>query len=87
MRRICLIFSVVVVLALPAVARATSGWMPPLPNGSWPAERTSAPLALLARARVSSVHELPRTGGDPGLIALAGAGLLLAGAGLRLGRR
>ena len=37
-----------------------------------------------SRATASGRHELPRTGGEPGLIAALGAGLLLTGAGVRL---
>jgi LPXTG-motif cell wall-anchored protein len=38
----------------------------------------------LASQQSTSSGELPRTGADPGLIALLGAGLILTGAGLRV---
>jgi LPXTG-motif cell wall-anchored protein len=38
----------------------------------------------LASQQSTSSGELPRTGADPGLIALFGAGLILTGAGLRV---
>ena len=37
-----------------------------------------------SHATASGRRELPRTGGEPGLIAALGAGLLLTGAGVRL---
>jgi LPXTG-motif cell wall-anchored protein len=38
----------------------------------------------LASQQSTSSGELPRTGADPGLVALLGAGLILTGAGLRV---
>jgi LPXTG-motif cell wall-anchored protein len=38
----------------------------------------------LASQRSTPSGELPRTGADPGLVALLGAGLILTGAGLRV---
>jgi LPXTG-motif cell wall-anchored protein len=38
----------------------------------------------LASSQSTSSGELPRTGADPGLVALLGAGLILTGAGLRV---
>ena len=57
-------------------AEGTSG------NGS---HSNSAPSGeQLASQQSTSSGELPRTGADPGLIALLGAGLILTGAGLRV---
>jgi hypothetical protein len=72
-------------LAAPASAagaRGIPGWMPPLPGGGARTSRLPTELALLARTRVSSAARLPRTGGAPGLLALTGLGLVLAGSGV-----
>jgi hypothetical protein len=85
MRRLCLATFLCAALLLPGTARAAaSDWKPPLPHPS--STRLGGELTLLARARASarvSPAELPRTGGAPGLLALAGLGLLLTGAGVR----
>lgn len=72
-------------LLLPTAASAArTVWMKPLSRTAESTARLSRQLALFARARASGkTPELPRTGGDPGLIALAGLGLALVGAGIR----
>jgi hypothetical protein len=51
------------------------------PQSSQPAP---APAPAPATAAQAGQPQLPRTGTDPGLVGLAGAGLLMAGMGLRL---
>jgi hypothetical protein len=51
------------------------------PQSSQPAPAPAPPPATAAQ---SAQPQLPRTGAEPGLVALAGAGLLMAGVGLRL---
>ncbi len=77
--------AITVALLLPTAASAArTVWMKPLSRTTESTARLSGQLALLARARASGkTPELPRTGGDPGLIALAGLGLGLTGAGMR----
>lgn len=85
MHRICIALTVAAALLLPSAASAArAAYMPPLSRTSESSARLSSQLVLLARARASvKAPELPRTGGDPGLTALAGLGLGLTGAGLR----
>ena len=51
-------------------------------NGS-PSNSTASGEQLASQSSTSS-GQLPRTGADPGLVALLGAGLILTGAGLRV---
>jgi hypothetical protein len=92
MRKIAIAIAIAATLSLPSAAGAArTGWKQPLSRTGDSAARLSGQLALLARARAGgtvaevppAVPELPRTGGAPGLIALAGLGLCLSGAGLR----
>lgn len=85
MRRICLVVSIAAALLLPSAASAArTVWMKPLSRTTESTARLSGQLAVFARARAGvKAPELPRTGGDPGLIALAGLGLCLAGTGAR----
>ena len=53
-------------------------------GGSSEVGQSSAATASDAAAQGASSRQLPRTGGEPGLVALLGAGLVAGGAGLRL---
>jgi hypothetical protein len=85
MRRICIVTSIAAALLVPSAAGAAGAkWMPPLSQTADSAEKLSGELAVFARARASvKTPELPRTGPDPGLIALCGLGIGLTGAGMR----
>lgn len=57
----------------------------PAPAPEEPAQQSPAPAPAPAPATASqAAPQLPNTGAEPGLVGLAGAGLLLAGIGLRL---
>lgn len=57
-------------------------------GGPPPIDKDGGGPGIAPVVQTLSATELPLTGGDPGLVALAGAGLLLAGAGgRRLSRR
>jgi hypothetical protein len=85
MRQVCIAVCLVAALLLPSAAGAARAkWMPPLSRTADSSARLTGELADLARARASvKTSELPRTGADPGLIALLGMGLGLTGAGMR----
>jgi hypothetical protein len=76
------VLSVAVALALPGSAAASPRALIALRDGRHWAP-TQNPVALATPTAPSAAASLPRTGGAPGLVALAGVGLLLLGTGLR----
>jgi hypothetical protein len=82
---IALAVAAMLVLAAPAMAAGQAGanrrypQVTPMPPGV----SSAHPRARAATTR-SPAATVPRTGGQPGLVALLGAGLVLTGAGLKL---
>jgi|ERR687895_1855669 outer membrane biosynthesis protein TonB len=56
----------------------------PAPEQEQQPAQPSQPAPAPATAAQAGQPQLPRTGADPGLVGLAGAGLVMAGVGLRL---
>jgi hypothetical protein len=53
-------------------------------GGSAQAAQSAGTTQSATSQQATPGKQLPRTGGEPGLVALLGAGLIVAGAGLRL---